>query len=421
MTTAVKGSVLPRALAAMSPVLRDRAFPPARAAGASRIGAEVELIAVLSESGSVCPLEAPGGGVATLPFLRRWGSSHAWAEMRSSKGVPSFCLPDGGRVTFEPGGQIEYGAPPSASLSVLVRQLHDVVRPLRTAARDVGIELLSLGIDPHNTLAHAALQVGGERYESMAAYFATIGDAGARMMRQSASIQVCLDTPHGLEETWRTLNAAAPIVVAMFANSPRYGGEITPHQSVRAEAWRALDASRTGLAICDAPGSDGYLDFALAARSIFHAGHPPFGELLAAGDVSIAEWDTHVSTLFPEVRPRGYLEVRSADAIDPDDYAAPLALLAGIAYHGPSLRIASDLLGEPSEQRLRTASRAGLRDATLARDAAALADIAMAGCDALGPDFIAGEDLERAKDFFARYTLRGRAPADDARGEAPRP
>ncbi len=420
MTVAVKGDAFPRSLAPMRSVLRERAFPAPRASEPLRIGAEVELIAVRADDGSVCPLEADGDQVATLPFLRRWGASRGWVEMRSSKGVPSFCLPDGGRVTFEPGGQVEYGAPPSKSLSALIRQLHGVIRPLRAAARDEGITLLSLGIDPSTPLAQAPLQVGGDRYERMADYFATIGDAGARMMRQTASIQVCLDTPIDAERSWRTLNAAAPLVVAMFANSPRYAGAMTEHQSVRAESWRELDSGRTGLAICDAPGADGYLDFALAAQAIFHPDHPPFGDLLAAGEATMAEWDTHVSTLFPEVRPRGYLEVRSADAIDPDDYVAPLALLAGMTYHGPSLRAASELLGEPSERRLRAASRAGLRDASLARDAAALAEIALVGCGALGAAFVEEPDLERARDFFARYTMRARSPADDARDEAVR-
>ncbi|MEP6689972.1 MAG: glutamate-cysteine ligase family protein, partial [Gemmatimonadaceae bacterium] len=255
-------------------------------------------------------------------------------------------------------------------------------------------------------------------YDRMAAYFASIGVAGARMMRQTASVQVCLDVASDAALQWRVLNAAALLGVAIFASSPRYAGALTDEQSVRAGAWRALDPLRTGLPYGDA-SADAYLRFALEAPSIFHraddGSYAPFGELLATGRAKTDDWDAHLSTLFPEVRPRGYLEVRSADAIDPAYYAAPLALLAGISYHAPALRAAAELLGSPSDERLAAAGRAGLRDAALARDAVALVDIALAGCTALGPEFFAPRDLDEARAFFDRYTRTARAPADDAR------
>jgi glutamate--cysteine ligase len=105
--------------------------------------------------------------------------------------------------------------------------------------------------------------------------------------------------------------------------------------------------------------------------------------------------------------------VRSADAVAPEWYAAPLVLLAGILYHPPALRAAADLLGAPDPALLHAAGRDGLSDPRLASVARDLAQLAMAGAAAL-PGFFAADDLDEAAAFFARYTAAARAPADDA-------
>ena len=125
------------------------------------------------------------------------------------------------------------------------------------------------------------------------------------------------------------------------------------------------------------------------------------------------EWHDHLTTLFPEVRPRGHLELRSADAMEPRWYAAPLALATGIAYDPGALRAAGDLLGAPDLGLLARAGRTGLHDPVMARTAADLAQIALDGCASLGPAYFHPSDLEVARGFFERYTRRGRCPADD--------
>jgi glutamate--cysteine ligase len=124
------------------------------------------------------------------------------------------------------------------------------------------------------------------------------------------------------------------------------------------------------------------------------------------------DWHQHLTTLFPEVRPKGFAEVRSADAVAPEWYAAPLVLLAGIAYHPPSLRAAADLLGDPDPALLAPAGRDGLSDPRIASVAADLAGIALSGAAAM-PAFFAGQDIDEAAGFFARYTRQARSPADD--------
>ncbi len=406
--------------AALAADLAERAFsaPPRASLTPRRLGAEVELIPVESATGRRCPLE-PGGAAATLPFLRRYGARQGWRETRTAKGAPCFATPSGGTIGYEPGGQLEYSSPPCRTASALLAELRGVVVPLRAAAPSEGIDLLTVGVDPFNPVEDAPLLLGLPRYRRMAEYLAGRGGWGAVMMRQTASFQIGLDLDDEPLLRWRVLNAAAPYLTAIFANSPVHAGAATGHQSARAGAWRALDPSRTGLPWDGAAPVSAYLEFALAAPAMLlpavEGRHRPFAEWLACARPTLEEWHEHLTTLFPEVRPRGHLEVRSVDTVPPEWYAAPLALAAGLTYDPGALRAAADLLGPPDAGLLERAGRVGLRDAGLARVAADLATIALDGCAALGPAYFHPADLERARAFFDRYTRRGRSPADDAR------
>jgi glutamate--cysteine ligase len=392
----------------------------------------VELFPVDAATRRICPVVDDGGdGPSTLRFLRRFAAPRRWDERRSAKGVPVFHLPNGGTLTFEPGGQIELGAPPRRSASALLELLRDVILPLRREAADQGIDMLAVGLDPDNAPDDVPLQLHAPRYERMAEYFAALepGGSGARMMRQTAAVQVSLDLgdPDVAPFRWRVLNAVAPSVVAIFANSPVYAGRPTGHRSWRAAAWRALDPSRTGTPV-PARGADpvpAYLRFALDAGAMMHRDAdgrwPAFGELVERGLATPEGWDEHLTTLFPEVRPRGYLEVRSADAVAPEWYAAPLALLSGIAYDARALSEADALLPHPGPALLERAGRLGLRDPEIAATAGDLFAIALEGCVRLGADWLSARDLECAREFFARYTSRGRSPADDTDAPAPAP
>lgn len=404
---------------ALAAHLRERVFaaPAAASLTPRRIGAEVELIPAEADSGRICALEGDGTGPATLPFLRRFGARQGWVEGRTSKGTPCFALRDGGTLSFEPGGQLEYSSLPSRSASSLLGRLRAAIVPLRAAAAGEGIELRAVGIDPVNPVERVPLQLCCDRYRRMADHFARIGPAGARMMRQTAAFQVSLDVDDEPRLRWRLLNALAPFVTAVFANSAVYGGEDTGHRSYRAHAWRTLDPARTGLPWAEPRPEEAYLEFALRAPAILFPAVEgrclPFGEWLARATPTLDEWEAHLTTLFPEVRPRGHFEVRSADALDPAWYAAPLGFLGGLTYDPHALRAALDLLPPPDLGLLERAGRLGLRDPALARTAADLFEIALRGCAALGPRFLHPAHLEEARAYFERYTRRGLSPADD--------
>jgi glutamate--cysteine ligase len=277
--------------------------------------------------------------------------------------------------------------------------------------------LLAVGIDPCNGIEGAPLLLRTQRYERMADYLARRGPAGARMMRQTAAFQVALDLDDEPWLRWRVLNAAAPCMVAIFANSSRYAGRETGCRSARAQVWRALDPARTGLPFEAEAPVETYVDFALDAPAILlpavDGEHLRFREWLTRAEVTPEEWHDHLTTLFPEVRPRGHLELRSADAVPPQWYAAPIALAVGMTYEPRSLRDAADLLGAPDLGLLDRAGRFGLRDPELASIANDLVQIALDGCAGLGPAYFPPADLEQARGFFDQYTRRGRSPADE--------
>ncbi len=401
--------------------LRERVFAPPAVAALTprRVGAEVELIPVDATTGRPCPLEE-GDGPATLPFLRRFAARQGWIEQRSAKGVACFAVRGGGVVTFEPGGQIEYASPPSRSATALINRLRAVVLPLRAAAAGEGITLLTLGIDPRNPVEQVPLQLSCDRYRRMAEHFARIGPNGARMMRQTAALQVSLDFEAEPLLRWRLLNAVAPFLTAIFANSPVYAGRNTRHRSYRAHCWRTLDPRRTGLPYDERRPLEAYLDFALGAPAILFptvGGQClSFGEWLDRASPSMDEWDAHLTTLFPEVRPRGHFELRSMDAIDPSSYPAALALVGGLTYESHARLAALDLLPPPDLGLLERAGRLGLGDPTIAQTASDVFEIGLAGCAALGSKFLHPGHLEEAWDYFERYTRVGRAPANELRG-----
>ena len=190
------------------------------------------------------------------------------------------------------------------------------------------------------------------------------------MMRQTAAFQISVDFDDEPWLRWRVLNAAAPYVVAIFANSPIYAGEPTGHQSTRADVWRNLDPVRTGI-----PSTRPLLSRRISSLpwlprpSCFRCWTGNTG-LSGSGSTdanpTADDWQEHLSTLFPEVRPRGHLELRSADAIAPEWYAAPIALTAGILYDSRALRAAADLLPVPELGLLERAGRLGLHDPAIA-------------------------------------------------------
>jgi glutamate--cysteine ligase len=181
-----------------------------------------------------------------------------------------------------------------------------------------------------------------------------------------------------------------------------------------------LDISRTGVSpVSDDPAA-AYTRFALAAHDMTHMVDGEYVPFAArSGDFDAGAWQTHLTTLFPEVRPRGHFEVRSCDAIDPMWHAVPIVVLCGLAYDEHS-SVEASLLAAESRALLRVAGEQGLRDPALARTARDLFQLAIDGARRLGPAYVTEDDLELCTRFYDEYTGRDRSPADD-RVLLPRP
>jgi glutamate--cysteine ligase len=206
-------------------------------------------------------------------------------------------------------------------------------------------------------------------------------------------------------ERWQLLNATAPFVVALFANSSQYAGRETRWQSYRSYFWRTLDPSRTGFAAPDGHPGDGYFEFAMEAfamRGATATGYPSFRQRLHDFNLEEEEWEFHLSTLFPEVRAKEHFELRSADTIEIDELAAPIVFVTALLYDSESAAAAASLLPRPTLELLERAGRAGVHDAEIHRICTQLATISVEGARRLGGDYVTDEHVEIARNYFER-------------------
>lgn len=384
--------------------VRSRLFLPSPADRERTLGAELEVIPLAADSRLPIVLRDMAAAIRGSP------ESRDWTEQISEPGVPFWTLPDGGRISFEPGGQIEVSSAPSSNCSALIQDLQGTLRALTSASTDSGIELISNGVDPFNDISAVPLQLHSERYSRMTRYMEARGDSGIRMMRQTAALQLSVEHGPRPMQRWRMLNALAPYMIALFANSARYAGRDTRHASYRAHLWRTLDLSRTGVPYDAADPSARYARFALDAGVIrLPAGSGDQGDrfqtfrsLLREPGLGIEDWRFHLSTLFPEVRPREYFEIRSADSIAFQQLAAPLVFVVGLVYDVEAEEAASRILGDPDASLLPKAGELGLRDPAIRAHAEELVQLALAGGAKLGDAYVSRVHRDQAAEWFER-------------------
>ncbi|MGB8390319.1 ergothioneine biosynthesis glutamate--cysteine ligase EgtA, partial [Mycobacterium sp.] len=245
-------------------------------------------------------------------------------------------LPGRSGVTVEPGGAVELSGPPVDGVVPAIDAMNRDQAVLRSAFADAGLGLVFLGADP---LRPPKRVNPGARYRAMEQFFAAShsGEAGAAMMTSTASIQVNLDA--GPRDEWaarvRLAHALGPTMIAMTANSPMLGGEFTGWVSTRQRVWGRMDSARCG-PILGASGDDPSTDWARYALKapVMMVHNPdavavtqwvPFADwvdgraLLGDRRATVADLDYHLTTLFPPVRPRQWLEIRYLDSV-PDAF-----------------------------------------------------------------------------------------------------
>jgi glutamate--cysteine ligase len=389
--------------------LRQRFFSPMSARTPRAIGVEIELIPVYAST-RLPALPRSKVGASTADVLSRLGEREGWLEQSVENDPPSWKLDDGACISFEPGGQIEISSVPHANASSVIEATQALVATIREAMTAADIELLAFGVDPYNGIDAVPLQLHRDRYTRMTRYFDSIGPSGVRMMRQTAAVQINVERGYQPEKRWMLLNALAPYMVALFANSRGYAGKATGYASYRAHLWRTLDGSRTGLPCDSTDPAARYLAFALDAKAMRSSDGAQswlsFRDWMRSTDLGEDDWLFHLSTLFPEVRPKEFFEIRSLDVIDSDRLAAPLVFVTGIVYDEVSASATAKLAGMPSERLLERAGRLGLDDPEIVEILPRLIELALGGAGRLGEDYLSAAHVSTARQYFAQVLGR---------------
>ena len=308
------------------------------------MGIEIEMFGFDSES--LAPLGTPGARVSSQELMQRIASSQGKLKKDSATGEIIGLDLGCGNFSLEPGGQLEYASCPGISLQGLLDDLRMGLSILEEAGQGQ-VLFLDHGTNP---LAgpDLPLLVPKHRYKILDRYFASQpGGRGVHMMRYSATAQPNVDVPGGLSEWQDAINltlALTPLAKQLFANSWFFQGHRVAPGSERQRIWDAIDSSRTGIPpIAFQPDiAAAYAAWARQAR-VFLAGdlpmeqQPRFGELTweqweSAGwhgtFPTEADWETHLGTLFPDLRLRRFLEVRMVDAQSFSQALAPMAFWA---------------------------------------------------------------------------------------------
>ena len=415
-----------------------------------RYGLEIEVFPIRWKDGQAENVSLFGTGCncsaahreGTIPIIRDFARSAA-----TGVAPVEVALPDGTRIepsegqsvgafTFEPGGQIEFSGSAFATPAEAYTKTSSVLDAVGSRLSQDGIELYGLGLEPWHTLDEIGLQTLAPRYESMNDMFRDIGPYGQRMMRQTATVHVNLDFSSGDRalDRWRAAQLLSPFALATFANSPILEQKVTGFRSFRGEIWRHAAPNRCGvperfLADSSTDPVDQYLDFALNAEVMVIRSEQ--GWFRPETAVTFAEWMEHgyagchpeeddflyhLTTLFPEVRPKGFMELRASDGQGRAFSSVPLTWWTALIGDDRSLsRVLDELRGTEADWHTyrEHAARDGASSDLIGDRVRKLYGIARESVLASKAGFYSDEMRRSFEVFGERFTDRGRTPADD--------
>jgi glutamate--cysteine ligase len=346
---------------------------------AFRLGTEHEKFPFYADDLSPVPYEGSAagrsGGIRQL--LEGMQARLGWEPILDNGHIIGLAGPDGGgAISLEPGGQFELSGAPVASLHDTAEELDRHLADLESVASPHGIRFLGLGHSPLWTREQTPM-MPKRRYKIMANYMPKVGTRGLDMMFRTCTVQVNLDfaSEADMVRKLRVSLALQPLATALFAASPFTEGRLNGYQSMRAEIWRDTDNARAGLlpfAFDEAMSYEAYVDWALDVPmyfvkrgDVYHdVTGASFRDLLAGridrlpGErATMSDWANHLSTLFPDVRLKRYIEMRGADAGPAEMLNALPAFWVGLLYDEAALSAAWDLVADWSAEQ-----RQSLRD-----------------------------------------------------------
>ncbi|MDH3580982.1 MAG: glutamate--cysteine ligase [Hyphomicrobiales bacterium] len=408
-------------------------------ADAWRIGTEHEKFGFHVADLTPLSYDGPAGVRAMLDEL---SSRYGYEPVMEGDTVVALKQPGcpmGSNITLEPGGQLELSGAPLETLHETCREADRHLKQVHEIGQDLGVAFLGLGFSPKWTLEETPRMPKG-RYEIMRSYMPRMGRNGLDMMHRTCTIQVNLDFSDEADmvKKLRVSLALQPIATAIFANSPFREGKPNGFLSYRSELWRDTDPDRTGMlpwAFDDGMGFERYVDYALDVPMYFvyregryvDAAGSSFRDFLAGkldalpGEKpTAADWTDHVTTLFPEVRLKQFLEMRGADGGPWRRICALPAFWVGLLYDSDALQAAWELVRDWSgeeRQALRDAVperalNAPFRNATVLDVARDVVKIAQEGLKRRARKDAMGDDERVFLQTVETIVETGRTPAD---------
>ncbi|MGJ8529777.1 glutamate--cysteine ligase [Maritalea sp.] len=334
-----------------------------------RIGTEHEKFVFCKKERSPTPYEGKSGIQAILNTVQEKTN---WTPLMDKGNIIGLKDPKmGASISLEPGGQLELSGAPLETIHETCSETGNHLKLLRSITDEMGLEFLGLGVAPTWGLDEMPM-MPKSRYGIMKPYMEKVGTLGTSMMFRSCTVQVNLDfaSETDMVQKLRTSVALQPITTAIFANSPFIDGKPSGYLSYRSHIWQNTDNDRTGMlpfAFEDGMGFERYVDYALDVPMYFiirkgeyiNCAGESFRAFLdgklpqAPGELPTkADWEDHLSTIFPEVRLKSFLEMRGADSGPWEGICAMPALWVGVLYDQTSLDAAWDLVKDwTAEQR----------------------------------------------------------------------
>jgi len=369
------------------------------------IGTELEKFGVFvpPDGGPPRPVSHAEHVLPTLEALMR---DFGWAPGadRGVSGELVELVRDGASITLEPGGQLELSGAPLHDVHETCAEFSQHYDELHAVSKPLSLAWLAVGHHPWATRDEINWMPKG-RYEIMRSYLPTRGGRALDMMLRTCTVQANLDYASEAQcgERFRLANAMAPVLTALFANSPYLEGRSAKLASIRSQVWLDVDNARCGVPrFAFEPFSyERYIEWALDVpmffvkrEGIYHHHHDSFRRYLAEGftdpqgEHHVAthrDWFLHLSTVFPEVRLKPHIEFRSADAVGSRHVCALPALVKGIIYDDDASAEAWERLsGFTYEERIEMwheAIEQGLASSRLRALARVLLDVARAALE----------------------------------------
>jgi glutamate--cysteine ligase len=399
-----------------------------------RIGTEHEKIGFSQSDYKPLPYEGDCSIKAMLEGLQRFD----WQPV-TEDGKLIALKREGASVSLEPGGQLELSGAPLEHVHQTCGEVSRHLREVKDVADEIGAGFLSLGFRPDTKLEDVPIMPKG-RYKIMRDYMQKVGTHGREMMFRTCTVQTNLDfsSEADMVKKFRVSLALQPLATALFANSPFKEAELNGYKSYRSRVWLDTDNDRTGMlpfVFEEGFGFEQYVDYALDVPMYFvyrngeylNAAGKSFRDFLngtldiVPGEVAtLSDFEDHLSTIFPEVRLKQFLEMRGADTGPWDELCALPAFWVGLLYDQSALDAAWDYVKDWSEeerQSLRVdVARHGFqtpfRDKTLQDIAKDILEISRAGLNARNKLNAHGENETVFLQDLDRMALLGESNAD---------